>query len=80
MTKRVNYGLLVSQLVATSLKVRKEERKMCAPITVTTGGVSGGCVGICQVMPQIIASVGIFGVLIWNFRSSISRALTFRRA
>ena len=53
---------------------------MCAPITVTTGGVSGGCVGICQVMPQIIASMGILGVLLWNFKGWFSRALSFRRA
>ena len=52
---------------------------MCAPITVTTGGASGGCTGICHVMPQIIASMGILGVLIWNFRGSISRRLSFKR-
>ena len=53
---------------------------MCAPVTVTTGGGSGGCVGICQVMPQIIASIGILGVLIWNFRGLVSRLLGFRKA
>ena len=67
------------QSVANSLNVRKGEKKVCAPITVTTGGGSGGCTGICQVMPQIIASVGIFGVLIWNFRGLVSRRLGFRR-
>jgi len=53
---------------------------MCAPVTVTTGGGSGGCVGICQVMPQIIASIGILGVLIWNFRSFITKSLGLRKA
>ena len=52
---------------------------MCAPITVTTGGASGGCTGICQVTPQIIASVGILGVLIWNFRGLIVKHLNFRK-
>ena len=53
---------------------------MCAPITVTTGGSVSGCTGICQVMPQIIASMGIFGILIWNFRGLVSRHLGFRKA
>ena len=52
---------------------------MCAPVTVTTGGASGGCTGICQVMPQIIASAGILGILIWNFRGLISKRLGFIR-
>ena len=52
---------------------------MCAPITVTTGGAVGGCTGACQVMPQILASIGILGVLIWNFRGLIGRRLSFRR-
>ena len=52
---------------------------MCAPITVTTGGASGGCTGICQVMSQILASLGILGVLIWNFRGSIGKRLSFRK-
>jgi hypothetical protein len=52
---------------------------MCAPVTVTTGGASGGCTGICQVTPQIIASVGILGVLIWNFKGAVSRLLGFRK-
>ena len=46
---------------------------MCAPISVTTGGASGGCTGACQVMPQILASLGIVGVMIWNFRSLLLR-------
>jgi len=61
---------------------------MCAPITVSTGGASGGCTGACQVMPQILAggctgacqvmpqilaSLGIVGVLIWNFRNLLLR-------
>ena len=52
---------------------------MCAPITVTTGGAVSGCTGVCQVMPQIVASMGIFGVLIWNFRGSIRKRLSFRK-
>lgn len=52
---------------------------MCAPITVTTGGAVSGCQGVCQVMPQIIASAGIFGILVWNFRSFISRRLGFEK-
>jgi len=53
---------------------------MCAPITVATGGSSGGCTGICQVTPQIIGLVGLFGVLVWNFRSVISKSLGLRKA
>ena len=53
---------------------------MCAPITVATGGASGGCTGACQVMPQILASLGILGVLIWNFRGSIGKRLSFKKA
>lgn len=49
---------------------------MCAPISVTTGG----CTGVCQVMPQIIASTGIIGALIWNFWGSIMRCLGFGKA
>ena len=57
---------------------------MCAPITVTTGVVTGGaassgCTGICQVMPQILASMGIFGLLIWNFRRPIGERLGFSK-
>ena len=52
---------------------------MCAPITVTTGGVVSGCTGACQVMPQILASLGILGILIWNFRGSIKKHLSFRK-
>ena len=51
---------------------------MCAPISVTTGGASGGCAGACQVMPQILASLGIVGVLIWNFRSLLLRRVRSR--
>jgi len=50
---------------------------MCAPITVTTGGSVGGCQGVCQVMPQIIAVTGILGILVWNFRGWIVRRLSF---
>ena len=46
---------------------------MCAPITVATGGSSGGCTGICQVAPQIIGLASLVGVLAWNFRSFIFR-------
>ena len=49
---------------------------MCAPITVTTGGAVG-CTGACQVMPQILASMGILGILMWNFRGSIRKRLSF---
>ena len=52
---------------------------MCAPITVTTGGAVSGCTGACQVMPQILASLGILGVLIWNFRGLIRKRLNFRK-
>ena len=51
---------------------------MCAPISVTTGGASGGCTGACQVMPQILASLGIVGVLIWNFRALLLRRVRMR--
>ena len=50
---------------------------MCAPITVTTGGAVSGCTGACQVMPQILASMGILGILMWNFRGSIRKRLSF---
>jgi len=53
---------------------------MCAPVTVTTGGAISGCTGVCQVMPQILASLGILGILIWNFRGSIKKRLSFRKA
>ena len=52
---------------------------MCAPITVTTGGVISGCTGACQVMPQILASLGIAGVLLWNFRGLITKRLSFKK-
>ena len=56
---------------------------MCAPISVTTsaatgGAVGSGCVGICQTMPYILASLGIVGVLLWNFSGAIKRR--FRKA
>jgi hypothetical protein len=35
---------------------------MCSPISVATGGATGGCTGICRFMPQIIASLSVFGV------------------
>ena len=53
---------------------------MCAPVTVTTGGMVGGCQGICQVMPQIVALAGIFGILAWNFRGWMRRRFSFRKA
>ncbi len=53
---------------------------MCAPISVTTGGATGGCTGICRMMPQIFASLGILGVLIWNFRGLLVRCLPFSKA
>lgn len=52
---------------------------MCAPVTVTTGGASGGCTGICQVIPQITGLSVLVGVLIWNFRGLISKRLGFIR-
>ncbi len=51
---------------------------MCAPISVTTGG--GGCTGICRAMPQIFGSLGIVGVLFWNFRDLLKRVLPSKRA
>jgi len=54
------------------------ERRMCAPISVTTGG--GGCTGICRAMPQIFGSLGIVGVLFWNFRDLLKRVLPSKRA
>jgi len=53
---------------------------MCTPISVTTGGAVGGCTGICRVLPQIIASTGLVGVVIWNFRYLIGKRLSFRKA
>jgi len=38
---------------------------MCSPISVATGGATGGCTGICRFMPQIIASLSVFGILIF---------------
>lgn len=53
---------------------------MCAPITVATGGVSGGCTGICQIAPQITGLAAVVGVLAWNFKSLLRRGLSFNRA
>ncbi len=52
---------------------------MCAPVSIVTGGAVNGCTGVCQAMPQIFASLGIVGVLIWNFRDSIRKRLSFRK-
>ena len=49
---------------------------MCAPVTVTTGGASGGCVGVCQVVPQIIGLSALAGVLLWNFRGLLRKGFT----
>ncbi len=50
---------------------------MCAPVTVTTGGAISSCTGACQVMPQILASMGIVGVLLWNFKGLVRKRLSF---
>ena len=52
---------------------------MCAPITVTTGGAISGCTGVCQAMPQIFASLGIVGVVLWNFRGAVKKRLSFKK-
>jgi flagellar biogenesis protein FliO len=52
---------------------------MCAPVSIVTGGTVSGCTGVCQMMPQIFASLGIVGVLIWNFRDLIRKRLSFRK-
>ena len=45
---------------------------MCSPISVATGGATGGCTGICRFMPQIIASLSVFGVwLIFFMKNGI---------
>ena len=44
---------------------------MCAPVSVATGGSVSSCTGICAIMPQILASLGIFGVMVWNFRNAL---------
>lgn len=44
---------------------------MCAPVSVATGGSVSSCMGICAVMPQIFAYLGIFGVVVWNFRNAL---------
>ena len=53
---------------------------MCAPVTVATGGAASGCTGACQVKPQIIASLGILGVVVWNFRGFVGKSLDFGKA
>ena len=50
---------------------------MCSPISVATGGATGGCTGICRFMPQIIASLSVFGVLMLNFKGLLLKALSF---
>jgi hypothetical protein len=52
---------------------------MCAPVTVATGGVSGGCTGICQIVPQITGLVALVGVLAWNFKGLLRRGLGFTK-
>jgi hypothetical protein len=47
---------------------------MCTPISVTTGGATGSCIGICRVWPQAIGFVALVGVLVWNFRGSKGQA------
>lgn len=53
---------------------------MCAPVTVATGGTSGGCTGICQIAPQITGLAAVVGVLVWNFKGLLRRCLGFPRA
>lgn len=53
---------------------------MCAPVTVATGGASGGCTGICQIAPQITGSAAMLGVLAWNFKGLLQRGLGFSKA
>ena len=50
---------------------------MCAPVSVATQGASGGCVGVCQVWPQITGMVVLASVLVWNFRGFIGKRLGF---
>ena len=52
---------------------------MCAPVSVATGGSISGCTGICAVMPHILASLGIFGVVVWNFRNALFARLNSLR-
>jgi len=52
---------------------------MCAPISVATRGASGGCTGMCRVMPQLLASLGLLGVLVWNFRGLVVKYLPLKR-
>jgi hypothetical protein len=51
---------------------------MCSPISVATGGAAGGCTGICRFMPQIIASLSVFGILMLNFKGLLLKALPFK--
>ena len=51
---------------------------MCSPISVATGGTTGGCTGICRFMPQIIASLSVFGVLMMNFKGLLFKAVSFK--
>jgi len=50
---------------------------MCTPISVATGGATGGCTGMCRFMPQIIASLSIFGLLVLNFKGLLFKALSW---
>ena len=52
---------------------------MCAPVSVATRGASGGCTGMCRIMPQLLASLGLFGVLVWNFRGLVVRDWPLKR-
>lgn len=53
---------------------------MCAPVSVATGGATGGCISICRIMPQILASLGIVSVLMWNFKNPLARWLHSKKA
>ena len=37
---------------------------MCSPISVATGGATGGYTGICRFIPQIIVTLSVVGVLL----------------
>ena len=50
---------------------------MCSPISVATGGATGGCTGLCSALPQIFASLGVFGVLLLNFKGLLLKAFSF---
>jgi len=51
---------------------------MCTPISVATGGATGGCTGMCRFMPQIIASLSVFGLLALNFKGLLFKALSWK--